>query len=94
MSGRPGAVCLAIASGGAETKHTTAALVYVCSVNVESASRPVELPPLSRTRSGLGKDVPAVSDSPARNGGERYCTRRRDNAHKIEERQVLYPWHP
>jgi hypothetical protein len=21
-------------------------------------------------------------------------TRRRDNAHKIEEREVLYPWHP
>jgi hypothetical protein len=22
------------------------------------------------------------------------CTKRRDNAHKIEEREVLYPWHP
>ena len=22
------------------------------------------------------------------------CTRRRDNAHKIEELEVLYPWHP
>src|SRR2546423_5504113 len=23
-----------------------------------------------------------------------HCTRRRDNAHKIEELEVLYPWHP
>src|SRR5438552_12911738 len=22
------------------------------------------------------------------------CTKRRDNAHKIEELEVLYPWHP
>jgi hypothetical protein len=26
-------------------------------------------------------------------GAPRY-TRRRDNTHKIEEREVLYPWHP
>jgi hypothetical protein len=23
-----------------------------------------------------------------------HCTKRRDNAHKIEELEVLYPWHP
>ena len=34
-------------------------------------------------RSTSGPD--AVDDS---------CTRRRDNAHKIEELEVLYPWHP
>src|SRR5712671_3934991 len=28
------------------------------------------------------------------NAGACDCTRRRDNAHKIDEREVLYPWHP
>ena len=30
----------------------------------------------------------------ARDGSVSRCTRRRDNTHKIEEREVLYPWHP
>jgi hypothetical protein len=38
--------------------------------------------------------TPAVSGSPGGNAGERYYTKRRDNAHKIEELEVLYPWHP
>jgi hypothetical protein len=30
----------------------------------------------------------------SRYAGAPRCTRRRDNAHKIEEREILYPWHP
>jgi hypothetical protein len=37
---------------------------------------------------------PVASASPGSNEAARCCTRRRDNAHKIDEREVLYPWHP
>ena len=42
-------------------------------------------------RQGRSASSLTASGPDAAAGG---CTRRRDNAHKIEEREVLYPWHP
>ena len=38
--------------------------------------------------------LPSASHPQGSSEAARCCTTRRDNAHKIEERKVLYPWHP
>jgi hypothetical protein len=57
--------------------------------------------PASSKRSGKSTGLtktPAVAWAAEGSPGPRAvgtgCTRRRDNTHKIEEREVLYPWHP
>src|SRR3984893_7871021 len=46
----------------------------------------------------ISTDLPgkfaAACDSRGYGAGAPHCTKRRDNAHKIEELEVLYPWHP
>ena len=37
---------------------------------------------------------PTASANRGSNADARYCTKRGDNAHKIEEFEVLYRWHP
>ncbi len=34
------------------------------------------------------------SDNPEMNAGALYCTTRSQNAHRTDERELLYPWHP
>src|SRR5918993_541900 len=45
----------------------------------------VRWPPVSQVR---------AADSPEMSGAARCCTTRLRNAHRTEEREVLYPWHP
>jgi len=42
--------------------------------------------PRARLRSAFGCQAPGA--------GAGHCTTRRQNAHRIEEREVVYPWHP
>src|SRR4029077_13734125 len=68
-------------------------------IGIGGDSAPLLPSPITRVRSGCG---PVGTGLQTRSGPDRqgwcatgrHCTRRRDNAHKIEEREVLYPWHP
>ena len=50
--------------------------------------------PIVHISTGLPGKFAAACDSRGSGAGAPRCTKRRDNAHKIEELEVLYPWHP
>ena len=59
------------------------------------AQRPGPLPRgTPPPRSSASSRTRSVSDSPGSNAASPRCTTRHDNAHRIEEREVLYQWHP
>src|SRR5437868_5293021 len=50
--------------------------------------------PIVHISTGPPGKFAAACDNPGSGAGAPCCTRRRDNAHKIEELEVLYQWHP
>src|SRR5215471_7757886 len=50
--------------------------------------------PVARTGAARLPQRPMASANRGSNADARHCTKRQDNAHKIEELEVLYPWHP
>src|ERR1700731_4360843 len=50
--------------------------------------------PIVHISTGRPGKFAAACDSRGSGAGAPHCTKRRDNAHKIEGLEVLYPWHP
>src|ERR1700751_4047256 len=60
----------------------------------EAGKRSRSATPIVHISTGFPGKFAAVCDSRGSGAGALCCTKRRDNAHKIEELEVLYPWHP
>jgi len=50
--------------------------------------------PVAHTDASRLRRKPTVSANRGSNAGARHCTKQGDNAHKFEELEVLYRWHP